>query len=79
MTAVSRLEPVGLFWDIENVHVPRKTSAFALANKMKRVFFEGKREAEFMCVCDITKERKEVTDALYKAQVNPPFILIMIK
>ena len=62
-------EPVGLFWDIENCSVPANKSAFAVAAKMRRVFFEGKREAEFMVVCDITKERKEVTDALNKAQV----------
>ena len=66
---MGQLEPVGLFWDIENCCVPPHKSAFSLANKMRRAFFEGKREAEFMCVCDITKERKEVTDALHKAQV----------
>ena len=65
-----KLEPVGVFWDIENCPVPMDKSAFSLAAKMRRVFFEGKREAEFMCVCDVTKERKEVTDALHKAQVG---------
>ena len=62
-------EPVGLFWDIENCSVPMNKSAFAIATKMRKVFFDGKREAEFMVVCDITKERKTVTDALHKAQV----------
>ena len=65
-----KLEPVGVFWDIENCPVPLNKSAFSLAAKMRRVFFEGKREAEFMCVCDVTKERKDVTDALHKAQVG---------
>ena len=65
-----KLEPVGVFWDIENCPVPVDKSAFSLAAKMRRVFFEGKREAEFMCVCDVTKERKEVTDALHNAQVG---------
>lgn len=63
-------EPVGLFWDIENCSVPLNKSAFGVAAKMRRVFFEGKREAEFMVVCDITKERKEITDSLNKAQVH---------
>ena len=63
-------EPVGLFWDIENCSVPVDKSAFGVAAKMRRVFFEGKREAEFMVVCDITKERKEVTDTLNRAQVS---------
>jgi meiosis arrest female protein 1 len=65
-----KLEPVGVFWDIENCPVPMDKSAFSLAAKMRRVFFEGKREAEFMCVCDVTKERKEVTNALHNAQVH---------
>lgn len=65
----ARLEPVGVFWDIENCPVPENKSAFALAGKIRKEFFRGKREAEFMCVCDITKERKEVMDALNKAQV----------
>ena len=49
--------------------MPDDKSAFALANKIRKMFFEGKREAEFVCVCDITKERRVVTDALNKAQV----------
>lgn len=65
-----RLEPVGVFWDIENCPVPVDKSAFGVADKMRREFITGKREAEFMCVCDITKERKEVTDELHKAQVR---------
>ena len=64
-----RMEPVGIFWDIENCPVPVGKAAFSLATKMRRVFFEGKREAEFMCVCDVTKEKEEVTDALHNAQV----------
>ena len=60
---------MGVFWDIENCQVPPDKSAFALANKIRKRFFEGKREAEFMCVCDINKERKEVMDDLNKAQV----------
>ena len=65
-----RLEPVGVFWDIENCPVPVDKSAFGVAAKMRQEFISGKREAEFMCVCDITKERKEVTDELHKAQVS---------
>eukprot|EP00731_Ephydatia_muelleri_P029167 Em0020g811a len=67
---VGQLEPVGVFWDIENCQVTPDKSAFALANKIRKMFFEGKREAEFLCVCDINKERKEVMDDLNKAQVT---------
>jgi hypothetical protein len=69
-----RLEPVGVFWDIENCPVPVEKSAFGVAAKMRHEFIEGKREAEFMCVCDITKERKEITDDLNKAQVSTALI-----
>ena len=64
-----QLEPVGVFWDFGNCQVTPDKSAFALANKIRKMFFEGKREAEFMCVCDINKERKEVMWDLSKAQV----------
>ena len=50
--------------------MPDAKLAFALANKMRKMFFEGKREAEFVCVCDITKETRGVVDALNKAQVG---------
>lgn len=63
-------EPVGLFWDIENCSVPINKSPFAVAAKMRKLFFEGKREAEFMVVCDITKEKKETINSLNKAQVH---------
>jgi len=66
-------EPVGVFWDIENCSVPLDKSAFAVASKFRKEFIMGKREAEFMCVCDITKERKEVMDDLNKAQVGGLF------
>lgn len=71
-------EPVGLFWDIENCSVPLNKSAFGVAAKMRRVFFEGKREAEFMVVCDITKERKEITDSLNKAQVHCTCLILLL-
>ena len=61
---------MGVFWDIENCPVPLKKSTFAIATKMKQEFFCGKREAEFMCACDVTKQRKEVVDDLNKAHVR---------
>ena len=69
-----QLEPVGLFWDIENCPVPVTKSAFSVANKMRKELFQGKREAEFMCVCDITKERKDVMDDLQKAHVSDIYV-----
>ncbi|KAG1704422.1 Meiosis regulator and mRNA stability factor 1 [Nymphon striatum] len=63
-------QPVGIFWDIENCQVPRGKSALALVQKLRNEFLHGYREAEFMCVCDINKERKEVIVELNLAQVT---------
>ena len=75
-----QMEPVGVFWDIENCRIPEFKSAFALANKMRKMFFEGKREAEFVCVCDITKENRRITDELNKSQVcgGKKFIFVLL-
>lgn len=64
------LEPVGIFWDIENCKVPNGRSAFYLAQKFRQHFVEGKREVEFMCVCDTLKETGEVINDLNKAHVS---------
>lgn len=64
------LEPVGIFWDIENCKVPNGRSAFFLAQKFREHFVEGKREVEFMCVCDTLKETGEVINDLNKAHVS---------
>lgn len=68
-------EPIGVFWDIENCPVPRGKSASGVVQKIRKEFFSGKREVEFMCVCDISKEKKEVIEELNKAQVR--FVILM--
>ena len=64
------LEPVGVFWDFENCSVPKGKSAQAVVQKIRSVFFKEKREVEFMCVCDTSKEKKSVIEELNKAQVK---------
>ena len=64
------LEPVGVFWDFENCQVPKGKSAQAVVQKIRSVFFKEKREVEFMCVCDTSKEKKAVIEELNKAQVK---------
>lgn len=59
-----------MFWDIENCPVPKGKSAVDIVKKIREVFFTNKREAEFMCVCDISKEKKEIIEELNKAQVS---------
>lgn len=65
------LPPVGVFWDIENCSVPSGRSAVAVVQRIRNCFFLGHREAEFICVCDISKESKEVIQELNNCQVLP--------
>jgi len=61
--------PIGVFWDIENCGVPCRKSALAVVSRIRERFFNGHREAEFMCVCDISKENRSVIQELNYAQV----------
>lgn len=64
------LPPIGVFWDIENCHVPKNKSAVTVVQYIRELFFNGHREAEFMCVCDTNKESKEIIQELNNAQVT---------
>ncbi|MGH0124221.1 UNVERIFIED_CONTAM: hypothetical protein FKN15_024650 [Acipenser sinensis] len=62
--------PIGVFWDIENCSVPSGRSAMAVVQRIRERFFKGHREAEFICVCNISKENKEVIQELNNCQVT---------
>ncbi|XP_067440118.1 meiosis regulator and mRNA stability factor 1 isoform X5 [Thunnus thynnus] len=64
------IPPVGVFWDIENCSVPSGRSAGAVVQRIRSRFFQGHREAEFICVCDISKESKAVIQELNNCQVT---------
>ncbi|XP_042341881.1 meiosis regulator and mRNA stability factor 1 isoform X3 [Plectropomus leopardus] len=64
------IPPVGVFWDIENCSVPSGRSAAAVVQRIRSHFFQGHREAEFICVCDISKENKAVIQELNNCQVT---------
>ncbi|XP_026275264.1 meiosis regulator and mRNA stability factor 1 isoform X2 [Frankliniella occidentalis] len=64
------LPPIGVFWDIENCQVPKGRSAVAVAQLIREKFFEGRREAEFLVVCDVKKENAQIVSELNDAQVN---------
>ncbi|XP_072916615.1 meiosis regulator and mRNA stability factor 1 isoform X3 [Hemitrygon akajei] len=64
------LPPIGVFWDIENCSVPTGRSAMTIVQRIRQQFFQGHREAEFICVCDISKENKEVIQELNNCQVT---------
>lgn len=64
------IPPVGVFWDIENCSVPSGRSAAVVVERIRSRFFQGHREAEFICVCDISKESKAVIQELNNCQVT---------
>ncbi|KAF7243047.1 Meiosis regulator and mRNA stability factor 1 [Varanus komodoensis] len=67
---LENLPPIGVFWDIENCSVPSGRSAVAVVQRIREKCFKGHREAEFICVCDISKENKEVIEELNNCQVT---------
>uniref|UniRef100_A0AAX7TW96 Meiosis regulator and mRNA stability factor 1 n=1 Tax=Astatotilapia calliptera TaxID=8154 RepID=A0AAX7TW96_ASTCA len=69
-TGPENIPPVGVFWDIENCSVPSGRSAGAVVQRIRNRFFQGHREAEFICVCDISKESKAVIQELNNCQVT---------
>ncbi|XP_018419711.1 PREDICTED: meiosis arrest female protein 1 [Nanorana parkeri] len=69
-TVQENLPPIGVFWDIENCSVPSSRSAVTVVKRIRERFFKGHREAEFICVCDISKENKEVIEELNNCQVT---------
>lgn len=46
---------VGVFWDIENILVPREKTAFDIVQAIRSRFYpENTIECEFICVCDVS-------------------------
>ncbi|XP_052740437.1 meiosis regulator and mRNA stability factor 1 [Bicyclus anynana] len=62
--------PLGIFWDIENCQVPRGCSAIDVVAAIRAKFLTGRREAEFVVVCDVRKETPLRLHELNDAQVN---------
>ncbi|KAJ8931190.1 hypothetical protein NQ314_015932, partial [Rhamnusium bicolor] len=65
-----KLPPLGIFWDIENCHVPKSKSASDVVQRIREVFLENYREAEFVVVCDVKKETPQIIQELHDSQVN---------
>ncbi|CAG9863540.1 unnamed protein product [Phyllotreta striolata] len=64
-----KLQPLGIYWDIENCQVPKNKSASALVQKIRQTFLEAYYESEFVVVCDVKKESSQVIQELHDAQV----------
>ncbi|KAI6649461.1 Meiosis arrest female protein 1-like [Oopsacas minuta] len=65
------LENTGIFWDIENIAIPPNISVSSLVRKIRNTFVGiDKREVEFMCVCDVHKENRQMIDELNSCNVT---------
>ncbi|KAM3964554.1 meiosis regulator and mRNA stability factor 1-like protein [Aphomia sociella] len=62
--------PIGIFWDIENCQVPRGCSAIDVVASIRHKFLTGRREADFIVVCDVRKEAPNRLQELNDAQVS---------
>lgn len=62
--------PIGFFWDIENCQVPRGCSAIDVVSSLRAKFLAGRREADFVVVCDVRKEQPNKLQELNDAQVS---------
>ncbi|XP_063380744.1 meiosis regulator and mRNA stability factor 1 [Cydia fagiglandana] len=62
--------PLGIFWDIENCQVPRGCSAIDVVAAIRAKFLTGRREADFVVVCDVRKELPLRLQELNDAQVS---------
>ncbi|KAL4712272.1 hypothetical protein ACJJTC_004034 [Scirpophaga incertulas] len=62
--------PLGIFWDIENCQVPRGCSAIDVVSAIRAKFLLGRREADFVVVCDVRKEAASRLQELNDAQVS---------
>ncbi len=63
------LEKIGVYWDIENCPVKNKSTA-AVVKRIRDVYMPGRSEVEFVCVCDIRRQKKHFVDELNKAEVS---------
>ena len=64
---------VGIFWDIENLMVPRNVHPANLVNELRRRVIDCQphfREAEFYVVCDVTRESVRTINQLFEFHVR---------
>lgn len=65
-------QPIGIFWDIENLQVPNKGSVHALVERIRQYVLRLNhyREWQFVVVCDTLKIAPQILNDLNLAQVT---------
>lgn len=71
---MSEQKSYGIFWDIENIQVPKDKKSNSVAKQIRNFIQEKHPEcvfaSEFMCACDTRKIGKNVTDGLDREGVD---------
>lgn len=60
----TNLPPVAVFWDLENVQIPKNKSVSNVVQKVRNTFLMNYVEEDFFVVCDVSKEKKTIIDTL---------------
>lgn len=61
---------ISVFWDIENCAVPVNVPAYEIVRKVRRMFYPGHREVDFIVACDIGRIKPVVVRELDEAHVT---------
>lgn len=68
--ASSSMGMISVFWDIENCAVPVNVPAYEIVRKVRRLFYPGHREVDFIVACDIGRIKPVVVRELDEAHVT---------
>ncbi|XP_077535204.1 uncharacterized protein LOC144147053 isoform X1 [Haemaphysalis longicornis] len=68
--ASSSIGMISVFWDIENCAVPVGVPAYEIVRKVRRIFYPGHREVDFIVACDIGRIKPVVVRELDEAHVT---------
>lgn len=68
--ASSSIGMISVFWDIENCAVPAGVPAYEIVRKVRRMFYPGHREVDFIVACDIGRIKPLVVRELDEAHVT---------
>uniref|UniRef100_A0A915KC64 NYN domain-containing protein n=1 Tax=Romanomermis culicivorax TaxID=13658 RepID=A0A915KC64_ROMCU len=66
---LSLSRPIGIYWDIQNCQIPVNRNPLHIVQRIREKLYKfGGKEAEFICVCDVQKEKSFIIDRLNAAQ-----------
>lgn len=52
--------PIAVFWDLENVRIPKSKSVASIVQKLRNNIFSRYIEEDIFIVCDVLKKKKNL-------------------